>query len=231
MSWRLAYSLEDLQDEVWARWPGTTIWTIGDAAHRSRASDHNPNQQDVVCAVDVVGRAKAGVIWDRLLAGRDRRIKYLIFDGKIVSRTTQPWTVRPYGGSNPHRDHIHVSVGDGPSGKSTGPYDQRGPWGLANDQEDAMTPAQEKKLDELIKRVDQFEKTILSINHNVTAAQKDAEAAKNAASGARTLGHQLKNLDPPSELAQTIAEIRDAVLQAPPGGRVRVIVEGPHEDS
>lgn len=133
MSWRLAYALEDLRAEVLERWPGTTVWTIGDQDHASRASDHNPNQEDVVCAVDVLGREKAHTIWHHLLDRRDHRTKYMIFDRQIVSSTRSPWQVRRYGGRNPHSDHIHVSVGRGPDGRSTGPYDERGPWGLTQD--------------------------------------------------------------------------------------------------
>lgn len=35
MSWRLARSLVTLRDEIRALHPGTTVWTVGDAAHRA----------------------------------------------------------------------------------------------------------------------------------------------------------------------------------------------------
>lgn len=141
MTWRLARSLERLRDEVEGRWPGTTVWTIGDAAHAARASDHNPNAQGVVCAIDVVGARQAGHLWERLQADRDPRIKYLIHRGRIVSATHLPWKVRPYRGSNPHNDHIHISVGRGADGRSTRPdlYDDPSAWGLTAHEEDDVT--------------------------------------------------------------------------------------------
>lgn len=130
--WKLARSLQVLADEVEARWPGTTIWSIGDPAHASRASDHNPRPGDrVVCAIDIVGPA-APIIWAHLLETRDPRLKYFIHAKRIVSSTNQPWVIRPYNG-DPHANHIHVSVGRGPDGKSTGPVDDPSPWGLLED--------------------------------------------------------------------------------------------------
>lgn len=142
MSWRLARSLAALADEVEQRWPGTTIWSIGDQDHASRASDHNPNQADVVCAIDVLGREQAAAIWAHLLDRRDPREKYQIHARRIVSATTSPWQVRHYGGSNPHADHIHISVGRGSDGSSyrADLYDDPSPWGLTSNEEDDMVP-------------------------------------------------------------------------------------------
>lgn len=45
----------------------------------------------------------------RLHAKRgDRRISYLIFDGRICSRILN-WRWRKYRGANPHRQHLHIS--------------------------------------------------------------------------------------------------------------------------
>lgn len=131
MSWRLAESLVVLSGEVLRRWPGTTIWAVGDQAHAARASDHNPNADGVVCAVDILAPA-AGHVWDGILAARDLRIKYMIHRSEIVSSVVRPWEPRRYTGTNPHETHVHVSVGRGPSGKSTGPdlYDDPAPWGM-----------------------------------------------------------------------------------------------------
>jgi hypothetical protein len=139
MTWRLAGSLRQLRAEVEDRWPGTTVWTIGDQAHAARASDHNPNAAGVVCAVDVVGVGPAGHLWTFLQETRDPRIKYLIHRGRFVSATNLPWKVQPYRGANPHNDHVHISVGRGPDGKSVRPdlYDDQAPWGLtATEEED-----------------------------------------------------------------------------------------------
>ncbi len=128
MAWRLASSLEQLRREVYLRWPGTTVWTIGDADHRNRASDHNPNGDGVVTAIDVLGDVQADTLWAKLLADRDGRIKYLIHDSQIVNRTVSPWQVRPYTGSNPHSKHIHISVSS-----RADLYDDPRPWGLTEE--------------------------------------------------------------------------------------------------
>lgn len=136
MSRTTARSLVQLQAELDKAFPGRVKpdWTLGDAAHRNRASDHNPNAAGVVCAIDVRGAGTARALWDHIRATQDGRVKYMIFDRQIVSSTVSPWTVRSYGGDNPHSDHIHISVGRGPSGSSGRPdlYDSSATWGLAN---------------------------------------------------------------------------------------------------
>lgn len=154
MSWRLARSLETQRAEVLERYPGTTIWTIGDVDHRARASDHNPNAADIVCAIDILGRAPARAVWDLILITRDSRLKYMIFDGQIVNSTIRPWEIRPYSGDNPHRDHIHVSVGRGRDGASTRPdlYDDPSPW-WGTSEEDDLTPDERKMLRSIYKSI------------------------------------------------------------------------------
>lgn len=135
MSWRLAHSLDRLRAEVRTAYPGTTVWTIGDAAHRNRASDHNPNAAGVVTAIDVVGRAPAQATVDRIVRSRDPRVKYIIWRGRIMGGAAgpSPWVWRNYTGSNQHMDHAHISVGRGRDGQSTRPdlYDSRSPWGVS----------------------------------------------------------------------------------------------------
>lgn len=140
MSWRLARSLLTLQAELDRVFPDRVRpdWTIGDPAHRARASDHNPRPGDgAVCAIDVRGAGTARALWEHLLRTRDHRVKYVIFDGRLVSAVNRPWVIRPYRGPNPHRDHLHLSVGRGPDGRSTGPVDDESPWGLT--EEEPMT--------------------------------------------------------------------------------------------
>jgi len=92
--------------------------TIGDAAHATRSSDHNPWVIDgdigVVTAIDitndVAGGCSAQKIVDALVTSKDARIKYIIWNRKIVSSTVSPWDWRPYSGKNPHNHHFHVSV-------------------------------------------------------------------------------------------------------------------------
>lgn len=124
-SYRLAKALERLRAQVNAKAPSRSKasdgW-IGDAAHRSRASDHNPWVTDggtgVVTAIDVThdpaGGCDAGKLAETLRAGADKRIKYIIWNKRIANREptggAAAWAWRPYGGRNPHDHHVHISV-------------------------------------------------------------------------------------------------------------------------
>lgn len=135
MSWRLASALVQLREECDDRWPSRdkrSDGTIGDAAHSSRTSDHNPNGAGVVQAVDVdehTDRTETDEsvgLWlaEALRASKDRRIKYVIYEGRMFSsypaRGVPPWTWRPGKG---HTQHVHVSVVDDPN-----LYDDTSQW-------------------------------------------------------------------------------------------------------
>lgn len=128
MSWRLARSLDVLAAEIEAVAPGTTVWTIGNEEHQATWSDHNPNAAGVVCAADILDDAGLDLQWlaDTIVATDPPALKYVIWRDRI-------WL--PGYGWQPHRGqyhgHVHVSVGWGPDGRSTGPYDDTSPWGLA----------------------------------------------------------------------------------------------------
>ena len=88
---------------------------IGDAGHAARRSDHNPTREGWVFAIDIDAdlRCKKATPFQladqlRLLARRDKRLKYIIFAGRIASRKTF-WRWIKYRGINPHLTHIHVS--------------------------------------------------------------------------------------------------------------------------
>jgi Putative peptidoglycan binding domain len=99
--------------------------TIGDAAHASRSSDHNP--WIVVRGVGVV-RARdidrdgiaAATVAERLRqrgAAGDIRLTgggYVIFNRRITKPDFSGWV--EYTGSNPHTSHIHVSFSRNVSG-------------------------------------------------------------------------------------------------------------------
>lgn len=122
MEWRLAKSLEKLRTQINSEWPNrnkASDGTIGDARHATSTSDHNPWVPDppgpnVVTALDITHDPAHGVdnnkIVSQLVASRDRRIKYIIWNRRIISSTVSPWTWRPYTGTNPHDHHFHVSV-------------------------------------------------------------------------------------------------------------------------
>lgn len=132
--WRLAKSLVVLRDEIEARYPGTTVWTIGDQSHQSGPSDHNLNGAGVVCAIDVKadGGMDLGAFAEHLKEHPTRAVKYVIYDRRIWSKARNGEGWRNYHGKNPHTTHVHVSVGVGPDGRSTGPYDDTSPWGIAS---------------------------------------------------------------------------------------------------
>lgn len=139
MTWRPAKSLVVLRNEVNLTCPGrdtTSDGLIGDTAHAATASDHNPNSAGVVCAMDITHDpahgADMGVLFNYLYVPEHRHpaLKYLIFDGRIVSARND-WAPRVYT-KDPHAHHMHVSVGTGPDGGSTGDYDDTSPWGVAD---------------------------------------------------------------------------------------------------
>ena len=109
-----------LREQIDDSFPGrdrTSDGWICDARHASRPSDHNPDEQGIVRAIDIdrdlAGKKKPDFAPDladqiRLCAKRDGRISYIIFDGKIAS-SKKAWAWRPYDGVNQHRHHMHIS--------------------------------------------------------------------------------------------------------------------------
>lgn len=138
MAWRLANSLVTLRNQVNASYPGRSIasdGTIGNAAHAAVPSDHNPNAQGVVCALDITHSPSTGfnahALADRLIENRHPNLKYIISDSRIASANTG-WQWNRYNGSNPHDKHIHVSVGSGSDGRSAvGTYDDTSAWSVS----------------------------------------------------------------------------------------------------
>jgi hypothetical protein len=102
-----SYSSRDKTSDGW----------IGDYRHSQRPSDHNPDEQGIVRAIDIdrdlSGKAKPDLMPDlaeqiRLCAKSDKRISYIIFDGRIAS-SKKSWAWRTYDGINKHNHHCHVS--------------------------------------------------------------------------------------------------------------------------
>jgi|GEM_PF-1335875 len=121
--WRVAESLKALAAQVNTLAPArskNSDGTVGDLAHSQRDSDHNPWVLDsdgasgIVTAMDITHDPAHGcdcnALAKSLQSGQDKRIKYVIWNKQIMSSTVQPWTWRPYAGSNPHSKHIHISV-------------------------------------------------------------------------------------------------------------------------
>lgn len=121
-AWRMARALDKLLSEVNAFAPRRSKASdggIGDAAHASRSSDHNPWHDvagvGVVTARDFTHDPDGGLDCDRLaemLTG-EARVKYIIWNKRIMSGTGQKsaaWKWRRYTGKNGHTKHLHVSV-------------------------------------------------------------------------------------------------------------------------
>lgn len=130
----LAPALAQLRAQIDAAFPtrskASDGW-IGNAAHAALggadASQHNPNPEGVVCAIDITEDLSVGLdcmrLMDELDASNDPRIFYLIHDRQIDnsddSRT-------PYYGSNPHTLHMHISTWY----KKPTVYNDARPWNL-----------------------------------------------------------------------------------------------------
>jgi hypothetical protein len=128
--WRPAKSLVKLRAQINAMAPNrskASDGTIGDTAHSKTKSEHNPNKDGVVRAMDIThdpaGGCDCNVLAETLVAARDPRILYIIWNARICSSVVQPWTWRAYKGANKHTHHLHISVVETPA-----VYDNEAPW-------------------------------------------------------------------------------------------------------
>jgi hypothetical protein len=112
--WRLAPSLVTMVNEanrLAPRRSKRSDGSIGDAAHQSRSSFHNP-WTGHVDALDLTHDPKNG--WDAhararwVVARGDTRLDHVISDRQIWSRRLPRW--RAYTGANPHTSHAHFAV-------------------------------------------------------------------------------------------------------------------------
>lgn len=143
MSYREARSLTTLKAELDTAAPRRSTLSdgwIGDAAHASRSSDHNPwiivGGVGVVRARDFTHDPEGGLDCNALaeeLAGMLREGThpalgsgaYVIWRGRIISRDRISEGWRPYSGSNPHDKHLHLSVTTRSSG-----FDSTARWAV-----------------------------------------------------------------------------------------------------
>lgn len=119
-------SIDALWRNAKAVWPGMTVYWIGDLAHQTGVSGHNPDDYPRVRAelvdTDVDPEVRAldfmvGPVFTpaegrrlvrALTTGADkRRVHYVIFESKIYRRSAG-FTAEPYFGAT-HNDHVHVS--------------------------------------------------------------------------------------------------------------------------
>jgi hypothetical protein len=115
---RLSKSAIQLREQIDDSFPdrdrASDGW-IGDSKHSARKSDHNPDAQGWVRAIDIdsdLNKSKGTSVYladqIRECAKSDRRITYIIHMGKICSRKSL-WRWVKYTGFNKHTAHIHVS--------------------------------------------------------------------------------------------------------------------------
>ena len=86
--------------------------------HQNPNSDHNTGY-GVDLTHDKLGGIDCFNIFEELKA--DKRVKYLIFQGKIWSAERASEGDRDYDGSNKHNKHLHISIKDG-CGDDTSPW-------------------------------------------------------------------------------------------------------------
>lgn len=164
--WRAMNSLLVLRDQVNAIAPNRSTASdglVGDAAHAATTSDHNPHYvagvgDEIVTALDLTHDPDHGfdsyAFAEVLRQHRDARIKYVISNRRLFSSyatSSYPaWTWRPYSGTDPHTNHVHVSVLDAVIS------DTRTPWNLDGfgDNDMALSPAEQFKLHVLNYRLD-----------------------------------------------------------------------------
>lgn len=133
MAWRLAKALDPYLAQINAAAPRrdhSSDGGIGDAAHASRGSDHNPwikvKGVGVVRAYDITHDPSDGLdsyaLAEHLRLTADQRLDYIISDHKIAD-PGGPW--RKYSGTNPHSHHVHISLS-----QKEALFDDPRPWDL-----------------------------------------------------------------------------------------------------
>ena len=116
---KAAIQLREQIDDSFPDRDRTSDGWIGDTRHAHRKSDHNPDAQGWVRAIDVDRDLFKGSkpdimpdLADQLRAAckskSEKRISYIIFDGRIASPILG-WRWRKYTGANKHTKHAHFS--------------------------------------------------------------------------------------------------------------------------
>lgn len=170
VSWVLVPSLVALRNEINRLAPGrdkASDGAIGDPAHASSVSDHNPDETgntggvedsdsiNEVHAIDVdaTGPWPAGVsmtkivnhIVGRCRAGAEKRFRYIIWcppgGSPTIWSASTGWQPKPYSGSNPHDKHAHFSAAYGSGSGSGNPENNTSAYGLDTLLEDDVSQA------------------------------------------------------------------------------------------
>jgi hypothetical protein len=208
MVWRNCKASVTLVEEINRVWPHrhtASDGTIGDAAHATRMSDHNPwvvvDGIGVVRARDIdedldgnqtPGFMDARLLFDQLLrlakAG-DPRLNgggYLIYEGHIYSEKLN-WAARNYTGPNAHKQHIHVSFSRNQAG-----FDSTAPWGIAKPVAPPQPPKEEGLLMALTQ--DQQEEVLRKTRENNLMLKQIQQILLGDINGIDTQERQLNSL-------------------------------------
>jgi hypothetical protein len=124
-SWYVDEGLQQFDRQWLDKYPGATIYHIGDSAHSTNpdVSQHAPDKggsqpgddKGEVDAGDYmpgngVTLQKLRQAFYELNEQRDSRILYAICEDKVFSTVVNPWQIRPYFGK--FHNHLHLSLND-----------------------------------------------------------------------------------------------------------------------
>lgn len=204
MTWRNCKASITLIEEVNKRWPKrdtASDGTIGDAAHASRNSDHNPwiigsDGVGVVTARDidedldgvtVDSGPDAKELFNHLLSlgkSGDKRLKYLIYEGYIYS-AKHGWVTRTYTGLNSHSKHIHVSFSTDPQF-----YDSTAPWGIHPTQSTSKELTV-SDINAILKSLDAIKVEIVKQNAKLDTILRETSMSIEPSTGVKATGRYL----------------------------------------
>lgn len=115
MAYYLPPSLDKLRSQIIKKYgiKKSSIGWIGDKAHQARVSEHNPDADGSVDAIDVPHAPHLGidmnVLVSQLIASGDKRLQRVIWNRRIWD-PKRGW--RNYSGANPHTAHAHIETTD-----------------------------------------------------------------------------------------------------------------------
>lgn len=210
MAWQRARNMDRLRTDALAVWPGMTIFDIGDTAHASGRSGHNPDdtvlpeggtaelsdpdvKQEVRALDFMLGPEFTAADARELVAAlRDprsrRRLYYVIYDRRIYRRDGSD---SAYTGSNPHTDHVHASGWWEDDENTT-------PWAAVLEKGQDMTPDENLKLRWIDARLEAIGNGLDDIAADRPGAGQDVWLVRAVKSLGATLG----------ELAEDVAELK-----------------------
>jgi peptidoglycan hydrolase-like protein with peptidoglycan-binding domain len=109
----LAPSLARLRSELNRKFPKRSTksdgW-LGDTAHSRRPSDHNPDRQGIVHALDVTVDTSEFYPATLLRAAFKHPSTNYVIHNKVIYSRRYGFQPRRYLGENPHTTHVHISI-------------------------------------------------------------------------------------------------------------------------